>query len=92
MGSKPHAHPSFALIGGCKWYMILHGEVVTLRPIELAVSRGERECVHCGRLAQAYCRSCRRACCPELECFDEHYADHTEWRTRTGGTWTKVKR
>jgi hypothetical protein len=88
--SKPHAHPSFALIGGCKWYMVLHGEVVTLRPIELAPARGSAECVHCGLECWTYCRSCRRAVAPE--CFEEHERDHTEWRTRTSGTWTKVER
>lgn len=86
-------HPSFALIGGCKWYMVLHGEVVTLRPIECLPARGVRECVHCGIDACHYCRSCRRAVCGlGSECWPEHELDHTEWRTRTGGNWTKVER
>lgn len=86
---KPHAHPSFALIGD-KWYMVLHGEVVALRPVELRQAHGTRECVHCGQLASGYCHSCRRAVCWEGDCFPQHALDHSEWREKRVG-WTPVK-
>jgi hypothetical protein len=49
MASDGFPHPSFTLIGG-KWYMTLNGEVITVRPIELAQARGTAECVHCAEL------------------------------------------
>jgi len=88
--TKGHtAKPTFALIGD-KWYMVLHGVVVTVRPIEIAPARGIKPCVHCDTLCNSYCRSCRRAVCAG-ECWDEHETDHREWRVRQVG-WTKVER
>lgn len=84
MSSNGFPHPSFVLIGG-KWYMTLNGEVVTVRPVELAEARGTAECVHCSRSCGHYCRSCRRAVCEtnfDIHCKD-HAARNAQW-TRTG--------
>jgi hypothetical protein len=82
MASDGFPHPSFTLIGG-KWYMTLNGEVITVRPIELAQARGTAECVHCALSCDHYCRSCRRAVC-ETD-FEVHRDDHTD----QNATWTR---
>ena len=65
---------TFALIVG-KWYAVsTTGEVILVRPIELADSRGEGECHHCEGDCRSYCRSCRRGVCPY--CWATHRQDH----------------
>lgn len=55
--------------------MTLNGEVITVRPIELAQARGTAECVHCSLDCGHYCRSCRRAVC-EADFAGMHRDDH----------------
>lgn len=85
-GRRLNVHHTFVLVGGERWYAVIDGEIVSVRPVELAESRGTGTCVHCQGECRSYCKSCRKPVCSGD--FDVHRGDHDpEDRT---ATWTRT--
>lgn len=80
-----NVHHTFVLVSGERWYAVIDGEIVSVRPVELAESRGTGTCVHCQQECRSYCRSCRTPVCAVDLVM--HIGDHNP--TDRTVTWTQ---